>query len=151
TAMPLKAPLIVERGRFQAFVEGGAFWTGGEPVRATFETAASSGALGPQGLFDLSPRRGWDTAIGFDYKFAASPWHVSGQFRYGQANTSDSATSSIGPVITHLFGSPTDFVLNATGQAAATLRETHWLADFAVGRDLNVGPDAMQVKVGVRV
>jgi hypothetical protein len=117
--MRLKAPLIAERGRFQAFVEGGAFWTGGDPVRATFETAASTAARGPEGLFDFIPRRGWDAAIGFDYKFAASLWHVSGQFRYGQANASDSAASSIGPLIAHPFGPPFDFVLNATGQGDA--------------------------------
>jgi len=148
--MPLKAPLIVERGRFQAFVEGGAFWTGGDPVLTTFDTAASDFLLGPRGQFNLLPRPGWDGAVGFDYKFAASPWHVSGQFRLGQANASDSATSAIGPVLFNLLA-PFIFVVNANGQAAATLKETHWLADFAVGHDLTTGPDAMQVKVGVRV
>jgi hypothetical protein len=47
------------------------------------------------GIFNLDPKIGWEAATGFDYKFANSPWHVNGQFRYGQGgNTSGTARSS---------------------------------------------------------
>src|ERR1700730_1694344 len=107
-----------EPGRFSVWVEGGAIWTGGDPVSRTFEltdfttnfggivlmTARPVGSAAPininngnsiPGIFDLTPKIGWEAATGFDYKFAGSPWHVSGQFRYGEGGkTSGTATSA---------------------------------------------------------
>ena len=41
--------------------------------------------------FDVDAKRwGWQGAIGVDYKFASSPWHVSADFRY-MGNGSQSA------------------------------------------------------------
>ena len=47
--------------------------------------------------FNLTPTVGWEAAAGFDYKFANnSPWHVSGQFRYGEGGKTSGAASSAG-------------------------------------------------------
>jgi hypothetical protein len=133
--LPLKAPPAPVRGEFSFFVEGGAFWTGGDPARTIrFATAASNVGVGPQGgPFDLNPRLGWDAAVGFDYRFAGSAWHVSAQFRYGEASKSDSDSSSFGPTLvpTILVGFPAN--TTATAQTTASNKETHWLADFAIG------------------
>jgi hypothetical protein len=152
-SVPLKALPAPVKGELNVFVEGGAFWTGGDPARTTrFDTAASSQGFGPSGgPFDLTPRVGWQGAVGFDYRFAGLPWHVSAQFRYGRAgDKADGDASSIGPVL-EVVGPGLAFNVTATAQTTATNRESHWLADFAIGRDLNTGPDAMQVKVGFRV
>jgi hypothetical protein len=155
SGLPVKAPLVPIWGEFKFFVEGGAFWTGGDPARTLgFPTAGNVVGVAPGGgPFDLTPRLGWDAAVGFDYRFAGTPWHVSAQFRYGEAKKSDSDSSSFGPALVNLF--PVGAVLfnvTSTAQTTAANRETHWLADFAIGRDVfTIGPDAMQVKVGVRV
>src|ERR1700720_1617389 len=108
-----------EPGRFTVWVEGGAIWTGGDPVSRSFEltdfTTNFGGGLqvvtrplasaAPQslssgnsipGIFDLTPKIGWEAATGFDYKFAGSPWHVSGQFRYGEGGKTSGSASSAG-------------------------------------------------------
>jgi Legionella pneumophila major outer membrane protein precursor len=150
--LPLKAPPWPVKGDFKFFAEGGAFWTGGEPARTVsypIETPTTSDRQ-----LDLGPHNaGWEGAAGFDYRFAASPWHVSAQFRYGQVGYTASDSFSFGPTI--LNNSPTcPFALclfSSSTQATASNTEHHWLADFAVGHDLSSGPDAMQVKLGMRV
>jgi hypothetical protein len=149
--VPLKAPALV-KGEFNVFVEGGAFWTGGDPAR-TFTLLVAS-PFGPElfesgGPFNLNPRLGWDAGVGFDYRFAGSPWHVSAQFRYGEARKSDSNASGFGPTL--LPRGVDLFNTSAATQTTASNRETHWLADFAIGRDLSGGPDAIQVKFGGRI
>ena len=148
TGMPVKAwpSEPPAKGQFDFFVEGGGFQTGGEPALTFFRTASTTQAV--QGSFDLKPRIGWDAAAGFDYQFAGSSWHVSAQARLGEAKRSDSASSSAGPtLLATIFG--LGFV-TISEPTAATNREAHWLADFAVGHDLHIGADAMQVKLGVR-
>jgi hypothetical protein len=162
-----------EPGRFTAWVEGGAIWTGGDPVFREFSltdfTMSNSNLLligrnsSIPGIFDLNPKIGWEAATGFDYKFAGSPWHVSGQFRYGEGGkTSGSASSSgtIDPFILMTSEGPCGFidVTNAaTGCGgsetfSASYKETHWLADLALGYDIaGHGPSAMQVKGGLRI
>jgi opacity protein-like surface antigen len=193
-----KARPSEEPGRFRIWVEGGAIWTGGDPVSQTFsltdfttpnggtimtvtrplasasQLPLSSGNSIP-GIFDLTPKIGWEAATGFDYKFAGSPWHVSGQFRYGEGGkTSGSATSAgtldpvffpnapfqlfnagIQPVLGNCFNFPFSFSLSACGGSetfSASYKETHWLADLALGYDVaGYGPSAMQVKGGLRI
>ena len=72
------------------------------------------------------------------------PWHVSGEVRYGEAAALFRAVANGPLTISHV-------TLSATSAATGTDRETHGLADFAVGRDLGVGKDAVQFKVGIRV
>jgi hypothetical protein len=106
-----------EPGRFTIWVEGGAIWTGGDSVYRDFSlndfTTVGFGSGAPftrpsgvssissiggsiPGIFDLNPKIGWEAATGFDYKFANSPWHVSGQFRYGQSGTASGSAASSG-------------------------------------------------------
>ncbi len=139
-----KAPPVT-RGQFRAWVEGGAFWTGGDPFYSFYTFANLVRGDNAPAFFTLKPKVGWEAATGFDYRFAGSPWHVSGQFRYGEARTSASAADS-----QSVSQPPATFSISQN--ATARHKETHWLADFAVGRDLlGSGPDAMQVKVGVRI
>jgi hypothetical protein len=167
-----KAPPPVEPGRFTVWGEGGAIWTGGDPVFRDFSLTdfttsrgailrgiISSGSTIP-GIFDLSPKIGWEAATGFDYKFAGSPWHVSGQFRYGEGGkTSGTATSAgiLDPVLLQMSeGGCSGFigasVCGGSETFSASYRETHWLADLALGYDIaGHGPSAMQVKGGLRI
>jgi hypothetical protein len=87
--LPVKAQLLAGPGQFRAWIEGGAIFSGGDPISDTY---------GLTGQFDLTPKVGWETATGFDYRFAGSPWHISGQFRYGEGGKStglDSLTQTI--------------------------------------------------------
>jgi len=94
--------------------------------------------------FDITAKRwGWQGAAGFDYKFASSLWHVSGDFRYME-NPSNSAGSNQ----TATFGAFAATPVVATN--SATRKEHNWEADFMVGRDLEIG-NPTQVKVGLRV
>lgn len=146
-----KAPPLVEtRGQFRVWGEGGAIWSGGDPIRQDF--SLSDFTVIPfgnsPGTLDLTPKVGWEAATGFDYRFAASPWHVSGQFRYGEGRNSGYASSAgnsalvIAPIS----------AINGSETIKANYKETHWIADLAVGRDvLGDGPNAMQVKFGLRL
>jgi len=93
---------------------------------------------------------GWEAATGFDYRFAGSPWHVSGQFRYGEGRTRETSASSSTLSIS-AGGAPPAIVTAADAESVAH-KETHWLADLALGRDvIGSGADAMQFKFGWRV
>jgi opacity protein-like surface antigen len=125
------------------------------------------------GIFDLSPKIGWEAATGFDYKFTGSPWHVSGQFRYGEGGkTSGTATSAgtLDPSIladpyfggkcfgfSNYLSGPFGYIgppsaCGGTHTNAASYKETHWLADLALGYDVaGYGPSAVQMKGGLRI
>jgi hypothetical protein len=179
-----KAPPPVEPGRFTVWVEGGAIWSGGDSFAdaGTLPDFTAVGFTGYTGgnvgsipyLFDLNPKVGWTAATGFDYKFAASPWHVSGQFRYGESGSASGSASSSGtldPAILGLLNAeyyigcyspiagsafPGSFAGNtaACGGSASvseSYKETHWLADLALGYDIVGGPSYVQVKGGLRI
>jgi len=164
-----KAPVAETRGQFRVWGEGGAIFSGGDPVAqdytlTDFSLAYLGTNLGGSGIpssFDLTPKIGWDAAAGFDYRFAGSPWHVSGQFRYGESGKTSRTASSAGTTDPQAYadflGIPLPAVLagaNIGGSqtVGASYKENHWLADLAVGRDiLGSGPSAMQVKGGLRI
>jgi hypothetical protein len=169
-----KARPAEQPGQFRIWVEGGAIWTGGDPVSRDFSltdfTTFGGGTLIPTivtgtsgnsipGIFDLTPKIGWEAATGFDYKFTGSPWHVSGQFRYGEGGkTSGSATSAgtLDPTLLTVFDGEcfgfASLVCGGSQTFAASYKETHWLADLALGYDIaGHGPSAMQVKGGLRI
>lgn len=139
-----KAP-VPARGQFSFWVEGGAIWSGGDPVYNFYPTGGYGIPVGSSlpGFFSFVPHVGWDAATGFDYRFANSPWHVSGEVRYGQSKISDSAAGAGSLSIAGVS-------INSSQSVVGTDNETHWLADFTVGRDLGIGQDAMQVKGGIR-
>jgi hypothetical protein len=141
-------PVAEARGLLRLWGEGGATWTGGDPSLLFYQPIQPNPLLAftPNAQsFDLKPKLGWEGAGGFDYRFANSPWHVSGQFRYGDGTAKGSFATS-GGFATNL-GS-----FNSSQAITADGKETHWLADMAIGRDvLGNGPDAMQVKAGLRI
>jgi len=113
------------------WLEGGGSYLSGDPFVPGFNNPP----------FDISAKRwGWQSAIGVDYKFASSPWHVSADFRY----MGNGSNSGGGPE-TAIFVAGT-----TTGNNAANRNEDSWEADFMVGRDLNIG-NPTQLKFGLRV
>jgi hypothetical protein len=141
SVMPLKAPPLPEP-QWAVWVEGGAFKSSGDPYRILFPT--STLLMPGPGAFEFKPSWDWQGAAGFDYHVAGSPWHVSGQVRYGQGKDSGAFA-----------GARNLSIMGATialaQTAAGTEKETHGLADFAVGRDFNIGGATVQAKAGVRV
>jgi Legionella pneumophila major outer membrane protein precursor len=163
-------------GQLRIWGEGGAILTGGDPVNQAFAltdfTSLFSGFVGGVGgivgngtipvTFGLTPKIGWEGATGFDYRFAGSPWHVSGQFRYGEGGKTSGTASSAGSIDPLLLavlagaggGVMAGVVTGAGGSEtiSTNYKETHWLADMALGRDIaGNGASAVQVKGGLRI
>ena len=109
-------------------IEGGVLWTGG---RGGFIEVPFFDAAAP----NVRPGIGWTGAVGIDYQWAGSPWHLNLGFRYGQSKEKKATFFSTSPT--------------ATG--AYALREEHWVADFMVGRDLGIGLGKSQIKFGLRI
>lgn len=132
-----KAPPAPPQGVWTWWVEGGASGIAGDPFIAGFNNPP----------FDLMPKRwGWQGAVGVDYRFAASPWHWSADFRYME-NGSNSGSSVETAIFSPGLGAGPGPV---PGANSATRKENNWEADFMVGRDLEIGSPA-QLKVGLRV
>lgn len=151
-----KAAAPESKGVFRWWGEGGAIWSGGDRIRQTYSLFDYSTVVRViPGAFDLIPDTGWEAATGFDYRFAGSPWHVSGQFRYGEARGRQSAATSgtTDPaVLAGLAIVPPISALSGSDTVTTNYKETHWIADLAAGRDvLGSGANAMQVKFGVRL
>ncbi len=170
-----KAPPPVVPGRLTFWGEGGAIWTGGDRLARSFSlndfTSVgfdhNTGTI--PGIFNLDPKVGWTGATGFDYKFANSPWHVNGQFRYGQGGNISASASSAGgldpslinvqrefcfsPIADRLFPNDNTTVTACGGSQSrsVTYKETHWLSDLALGYDIVSGPSYVQVKGGLRI
>ena len=148
-----KAAAAIEPGRLRVWAEGGANWSGGDPVDSFYVRTGLIGFMAtttPQ-FFPLFPKVGWEAAGGFDYRFAGSPWHVSGQLRYGQGSTLESS-SAISNAFASAGGGPLVVVESLSDSERVTHKETHWLADLALGRDvLGSGVDNMQLKFGLRL
>jgi hypothetical protein len=143
----LKAPAPADKGETRVWVEGGAIWTGGDPVDVFYPSSGgylSFGGGGLPGFFGFKPNLGFEAAGGFDHRISGTPWHVSAEVRYGESKTTASNSSSFSLSVAG--GS-----ISTTATAAGADKETHGLADFAVGRDFGVGKDAVQFKVGIRL
>jgi hypothetical protein len=140
--MAYKARLVVGPTQLRVWGEGGALFSGGDPIYSFFDRPAEIGLGSYVDNFALTPKVGWEAATGFDYRFADSPWHVSAQFRYGDGRKSVANAFS--------FSVPPDFTVAVKPDAG--IKETHWLADIAMGRDvIGTGAAAMQVKFGLRI
>jgi hypothetical protein len=158
-------------GQLRFWGEGGAIWTGGDPITqdaslADFSTLAGLTGGGIPRHFDLTPKVGWEAATGFDYRFPNSAWHVSGQFRYGEGGRTNGSASTSGSssLAALLPGIPLGPQLGGTtisgsNSVAVDYRETHWLADMAVGYEIGGGgpatayssaPPSLQIKAGIR-
>ena len=125
--MYTKAAPIEPQPLWTWYIEGGGFNTTGDTLFGAGETKA---------------KFGWEGAIGLDYRIAGSPWHISGQFRYGRAGDRNSAISGF-------FSAPGI----GSGSVVGNLnhKESHAVADFAVGHDIGIGTGQAQLKFGVRV
>jgi Legionella pneumophila major outer membrane protein precursor len=98
----------------------------------------------PAGIRQFA-RNARQAAGGFDYRFAGSPWHVSGQFRYSEGKANGAASIASSAVLP-------GGTINYAESIASTNKESHWLADAAVGRDVaGDGPDSLQLKFGLRI
>ena len=168
----VRAPVpAADRGEFRAFVEGGAFWTAGNAIPYTapgFEIFGATSILplanGGNGASlggnaSLRPRVGWDAAVGFDYRFAGTPWHVNMQARGGEARGSAAISappfSQTSLQIEECCDPPIGIFTSDSrstrgiSNTSAELKESHWQADFGMGYDFV--PRLMQINFGVRV
>jgi hypothetical protein len=155
-----KAPVVAQPRQFTFWGEGGAIWSGGDQILQSYTPSSGSGLFGEfplagqASIFDLTPKFGWEAAAGFDYRMANSPWHVSGQFRYGMSGKGSGSGSAVGSIDPAIFGGGGDDIAFINGSDALTMsyRESRWIADIAVGRDMfDAGPDTLQLKGGLRV
>jgi hypothetical protein len=143
-------PVAVARPAWVWWGEGGPFHTSG---------GVNFGSTAIPGLSSSTPlkvKNGTEYAVGFDYAPAVwSPYHFSGQFRYGAAkrNTGSLSQSAIlaNPVFITAAGTSARTTAFLTGSGSSEIKEHHWLVDFAVGRDFGLGAGQAQVKLGVRV
>jgi hypothetical protein len=145
--MTYKAPQPVPAGTVTLWVEGGAFWTARDPVffaapsayNGVLSSFPSSDPIGTGA--GLNAQVGWEAAIGVDYGFGGTPWHLSFDMRYGGASALGQALSaSSGPSAS----TTTSFANESLGE-----REDHTVADFMVGRE--IGGLAAQLKFGLRL
>src|SRR3984885_15749604 len=143
----LPAPVVDPPGEMRAFISGGAFWTGGEPI----PYGSTFGGLFGDIIFDpaVAPNVGWNAGTGFDYRFAASPWHINGQFRYGQSRGSGSGTP-LSFSANELDGGGSPETISGNGNTSASLTEKHWLVDFGAGYEFPFGRNTFQVNFGIR-
>jgi Legionella pneumophila major outer membrane protein precursor len=141
-ALITKAPAFYVESPWSFWAEGGAFWTGGSDVN--FGDPISVGRVKP----------GWEGAVGFDYRFQNTPWHVSAQVRYGIAKQSGNFTRNGAFAVPVTDCRPSTCALrtaNVPGNGSFDHKEQHWLADFAVGRDVGLGFGQTQLKAGLRI
>jgi Legionella pneumophila major outer membrane protein precursor len=145
----LPAPVADPSGEMRAFISGGAFWTGGEPI----PYGSGSGGLFGDFAFlidpTVAPNVGWNAGTGFDDRFAASPWHINGQFRYGQSRGSGSGTPEAFSA-NELDSGGNPETISGGGSTSASLREKHWLVDFGAGYEFPFGRNTFQVNFGIR-
>jgi hypothetical protein len=130
-------PLPVAPSQWTWWIEGGAQGlAGGDPfVPLLSPPFAAKAAVW-----------GWDVAGGFDYRFAAI-WHASFDFRYG-ANGPRHSSSIQGACAT--VPTPTCFT-PLSGVNSATRKESNWVADFMIGRDVGLGSGTSQIEGGLRI
>lgn len=126
-AIVTKAPPAVVLPTWTFYLEGAGFWTGGDS---------------PFGASQLRPKFGWEAAAGIDYRFAASPWHISVDFRYGRARD-----RRLSGAFSATYAGTTTYA----GAATVRHKESHWVADFAIGRDVGIGSGQHQAKLGIRI
>lgn len=137
-------PPAVVQNQWSWWVEGGyTFRPGNDPAVGL--------TLPP--FTNLEPGPGWEAAIGFDYRLAnGSPYHFSGQFRYGQNNKGSTNFTSGGFIpLTLMSGFGATESAFVIGQGNASIKEDHWLVDFAVGKDFALGSGTAQAKLGIRI
>jgi Legionella pneumophila major outer membrane protein precursor len=132
------------------WVEGGAFWTARDPVYFTAPSAyggvlASFPSTDPIGTgTGLNAQVGWEAAIGIDYGFGGTPWHVSFDMRYGEAHSqTQSLSASSGP--------PGSGFSTSLANETLGVREDHTVADLMFGREIPAFGPGGQLQFGIRL
>jgi hypothetical protein len=145
TKAPIFAPRLAIQDRWVWWGEGGAI-KAGDPAFGPFPFLTT-----PVGI---QPGIGWEAAVGFDFVPANfSPYHISGQFRYGESQRKNKvfpANVAIPSPPGFHFGTRTTSAF-ASGTGTAEIKDQHWLIDFAVGRDYQLGSGQVQAKIGIRI
>jgi hypothetical protein len=129
------------KDHWSVWFEGGATALGGAD-------AYVPGFASP-GIHPGAQNWGWEIAAGLDYRFDPV-WHFDWQFRYGEnrvAAKPNNANASFLVSTDGTFFSP----VGVAGSGYAARIEDHWLADFMIGRDMNLGMDRGQFEAGVRI
>jgi hypothetical protein len=123
-----------------------------------FEGGLTSGPAGdPQigfapVLANIAPGAGYELAGGFDYRPAAfSPYVYSAQFRYGENGLRTTSFNRAGIAYGLLTPTGSLETANVAAIGSAAIKESHWLVDFAVGRDYAIGNSKTQAKLGIRI
>jgi hypothetical protein len=114
--------------RWTVWAEGGAFLTGGQEARFGQPKSITRNDFGGEG------------GLGLSYRPDGSPWRLIGEARY-----SSTRASGVIAAATTYQGSP----YSETGRWNS--HEDHWLADFAVGRDMAIGVGTVEVEGGLRI
>jgi opacity protein-like surface antigen len=141
-AIVTKAPPSI-KNEWTWWVEGGAAHLSGDPDVAGLNNPPFGVASKPWG---------WEAAAGFDYQLD-NLWHVSGQLRYGQNKAASKSNNPLA-LFNIVTTAPTAIFtpLAARGSNTAQHKESHWLADFMVGRELGLGQGLPSMaRFGVRV
>ncbi|HUE12247.1 MAG TPA: hypothetical protein VMQ54_14945 [Steroidobacteraceae bacterium] len=100
----------------------------------------------------FNPKSGIEGAAGFDYLWPNQPWYFVFDVRYGQTKTATANSSSFHSSIIFPFGTPSfAFAQTTTTADQGTEKESHFVADFMIGRDLGVGSNAPELMIGLRV
>jgi hypothetical protein len=126
--------------------EGARFWTGGGSFN--LPTIPLIGAP----YTSLSPLRGYEGAVGFDYRWPNQPWHFVFDIRYGRTRTATSSSSSFRSFVSFPFSTPFfTFLATSTTASQSTEHESHLVVDFMVGRDLGIGGTTPELQFGIRI
>jgi hypothetical protein len=123
----------------QLWIEGAQFWTGG----GKYNVPTLPGLGAP--FFSFNPASGHEGALGFDYRWPNQAWHFVFDIRYGRTPTK-TASTSFSALLPSFFGGLTTGISSSQGSE----HESHFVADFMVGRDIGLGGTS-QVQFGVRV
>jgi hypothetical protein len=130
------------------WVEGGLFATAG----GSYNIPSIPGLGAP--FTSFNPQGGIEGAFGLDYRLPNDPaWHYVFDFRYGQSRTASSNSSSSSSS-SSVFGSLFYFSsikTATTSTTQATEWESHFVADFMIGRDLGVGATPPELQFGIRI
>jgi len=141
TSVPLAASLP----QMTIFIEGGVGWSGGDRLYPNTPLPD---------FFSPFAKVGGEVAAGLDYR-VNDTWHVSAAFRYGWNNRNLDHGTFTNVTFARPPGDGTagpNGSIDQTGARAGTVnvRESHFVADFAVGRDVGIGAGPAQVKLGLR-
>jgi hypothetical protein len=123
------------------WVEGGGTWAlGPQPGLA---------GIGSTGVQIGQPGVGGEGALGFDLRIDPV-WHLWGQFRFSHNKIASRPNSPKATFLVSTDGSIfSPVAVKGTGSISGS--EDHWLADFMVGRELNLGRGVNQVQLGFRM